>query len=447
MKTDILIIGSGPAGSSVAHRCADAGKSVIVVDRLFGGTCALRGCTPKKAMESITSTFWQAKNMEKAGFPISKQFVDWHLLASHKSHFTALIPPKTKLKFENANIKTLTGLAKFEDQHTIKVDSKTVTAEQIVIASGARPRPLDIEGTQHIITNDEFFTLTEMPPTVAIVGGGYIAFELSHIIAACGSNVTILSNEETPLNAFDADLVEDLVHSTLEKGIDVKLGYEVNKVEKNKNGFEVSCKRNDNLTFKYSADIVIHAAGRIPNVENLNIEQIGLKLNEKHGIEVNKFLQTKNYNHIYAIGDVTGHLTFTEIASYEAKIVAHNILNKKRKSVDYNGVPYGVFTYPKLTKVGKNEDELKTLGIKFDVKEENHKGSFIERVNLNSFARYKTLIDKKTNKILGASVLASHADDMINLFSIGIQQGMTTQEFKDLLLLYPTAGHDVKYMF
>jgi len=447
MKADVLIIGSGPAGSSVAHQCAEAGKSVIVADRLFGGTCALRGCTPKKAMESITSAFWQAKDMEKAGFPATSKFVDWHTLASHKSHFTALIPSKTKIKFENANIKTLTGLAKFENKNTVKVDGKTVSAEQIVIASGARPRPLEIEGEQFLIDNDDFFNLNKMPSSVVIVGGGYISFELSHIIAACGSNVTILSNEENPLNAFDRKLVEDLVHATLEKGIDVKLGYEVNKIEKSKDDFEVNCERNDNLTFKYSADLVIHAAGRIPNVENLNFEQIGLGLNELNGIEVNKFLQTKKYNHIYALGDVTGHLPFTEIANYEAKIVAQNILNKKRKAVDYNGIPYGVFTYPKLTKVGKNEEELNAEGTKFEVKEENHKGSFIERINLNTFARYKTIVDKKTNKILGVSVLASHADEMINVFSLAIQQGMTSKELENLLLLYPTGGHEIKSMF
>ena len=447
MKTDILVIGSGPGGSSVAHRCSKAGKSVAVVDSLFGGVCALRGCTPKKAMEAITSTYWQAKQMEKAGFPLGKAFVDWHQLAAHKSHFTTLIPSKTITKFENAKIKTLTGIAKFKDPHTITVGDKTVTAKHIVIASGARPRPLNIEGDKYIITNDEFFSLNNMPPTVAIVGGGYIAFELSHIIAACGSNVTILSNEEMPLKAFDSELVQDLVHATLEKGVDVKLGYEVIKIEKIKSGFEITCKRNDDSKFKYSADLVIHAAGRIPNVESLDIDKIGLKINNQKGIEVNKFMQTKQYDHIHAIGDVTGQLPFTEIASYEAKIVAHNILNKKRKSVNYNGVPLGVFTYPKLTKVGESEDELNKLGVKFEVKEENHKGSFIERVNMNSFARYKTLVDKETNKILGASVLASHADNMINLFSIGIQQGMTAEAINQLLLLYPSSGHEVKYMF
>ena len=446
LKIDILIIGSGPAGSSVAHRCVEAGKSVLIVDKLFGGTCALRGCTPKKAMEAVTSTFWQAKKMEKAGFPTTKQFVDWHQLVANKSHYTALVPTKTKSNFENANIKTLTGTAKFVDQHTIKVGNKTITAKQIVIATGAKPRPLNIEGEQHLVTNDEFFNLNELPPTIVIVGGGYIAFELSHIIAACGSNVTIIGDEEMPLTAFDADLVQDLVHATLQKGIDIKLGYSVNKVEKINKGFEVTCKRNDDMAFTYSADLIIHAAGRIPNVENLAVEQIGLKLNEQHGIEVNKFMQTKKYDHIYAIGDVTGQLPFTETASYEAKIAAHNIINKKRKSVDYKGVPFGVFTYPKLTKVGKSEEELNVQGIKFDVKKENHKGSFIERVNMNNFARYKTLVDKKTGKILGASILASHADDMINLFSLAIQQGMTVQQFKDLLLLYPTAAHDIKYM-
>jgi len=447
MKTDIVVIGSGPGGSSVAHQCASAGKSVVVVDRLFGGVCALRGCTPKKAMETITSTYWQSKNMAKAGFPSTQQYVDWHSLASHKSHFTTLTPSKTKTKFNDANIKTVTGLAKFEDQNTIKVGNKSVTAEQIIIATGARPRPLGIEGEQYLTTNDDFFNLTEIPSTIAIVGGGYIAFELSHILAACGSKVIILSNEENPLNAFDSDLVEELVHSTLEKGIDVKLGYEVNKITKNASGYQVISKRNDDQIFNYEADLVIHAAGRIPNVEHLDFEKIGLKLNDRNGIEVNKFMQTKKYNHIYAIGDVTGHLPFTEIANYEANIVAHNIMNKRRKSVDYTGIPFCVFTYPKLTKVGQSEDELKSSGIKYNVKKEDHTRSFIERLNMNTFAKYKTLVDKKTDKILGVSVLSSHADGLINLFSLGIQQGMTTEEFQNLLLLYPSAGHDVKFMF
>jgi len=447
MQTDILVIGSGPAGSSVALQCAKAGKSVIIVDRLFGGTCALRGCTPKKAMEAITSAYWQAKNKEKGGFPVIGKFIDWHTLAAHKSHFTTLIPAKTKIKFENVKIKILTGYAKFEDQNTIKVGKKTITAKQIVIASGARPRPLGIDGGQFAIHNDDFFNLTEMPKKVVIVGGGYIAFELSHIIAACGTKATIISKEETPLHSFDSELVQDLVHATLAKGINVKLGYEVNKIEKIKDGFEVTSVRNDNHTFIYPADLVIHAAGRIPNVENLNFEQIGLGLNEKNGIEVNKFMQTKKYKHIYALGDVTGQLPFTEIANYEANMVAHNILNKRRKSVDYTGVPYGVFTYPKLTKVGQSETELLSKGVKFIVKKENHDGSFMERINLNTYARYKTFVEKKSNKILGASILASHSDEMINLFSIGIQQGMTVEDFQELLLLYPTAGHDVKFMF
>jgi len=446
MKTEILIIGSGPAGSSVAYKCAEAGKKVVVVDSLFGGVCALRGCTPKKAMESITTTFWEAKKMEKAGFPVSNKYVDWHQLVAHQSKFTALVPAKTKSNFEAKGIKVLTGTATFEDAHTVLVDQKKITADKIIIATGGHPRPLDIPGREYLVTNDGFFTLDQLPEKIIIVGGGYIAFEMSHIMAACGAKVTILSNEEEPLGAFDRELVNDLVQATLAKGIAVKLGYEAKEITKKANKFEVGSERTDGQEFIFEADLVIHAAGRVPNTAKLNIEKAGLTLNKKNGIDVNKFLQTK-HEHIFALGDVTGQLPFTEVASYEAKIVIHNILEKRRKSVDYSGVPYGVFTHPKLAMVGKSEQELKDAKIKYEVRAESISRDFVQRTKLNEFARYKTLVDKKTKKVLGVSILAYRADEIINLYSLAIKNEMTVDELKDTFLLYPTAGHMAKFLF
>ena len=447
MKTEILIIGSGPSGSSVAYKCAEAGKKVVVVDSLFGGVCALRGCTPKKAMESITTTFWEAKKMEKAGFPSSSKYVDWHKLVAHQAKFTAMVPAKTKAKFETAGIKCITGVASFEDSHTVLVNDKKITADKIIIATGAQPRPLNIPGEAYLITNDGFFSLDKLPEKIVIVGGGYIAFELSHIMAACAAKVTILGNEEQALGAFDSELVNDLVYATLDKGVDVKLGYEVEKIIKKNNEFEVSAKRTDGQDFAFEADLVIHAAGRVPNIAKLKVDKIGLTLNDKNGIEVTKFLQTKKHEHIFALGDATGQLPFTEVANYEAKIVINNILEKRRKSVDYSGVPYGVFTHPKLAMVGKSEQELKDAKIKYDVKTETINHDFIQRTKLNKYARYKTLVDKKTRKILGASMLAYGADEIINLYSLAIQNEMTADELNDIFLLYPTAGHVVKFLF
>ena len=447
MQTEILVIGSGPAGSSVAYRCAKAGKKVVVIDTLFGGTCALRGCTPKKVMETITSAYWEAKALEKTGFPKLQNPISWHELAAHQSKFTSLVPAKTKNKFKERGIKTIVGKAVFVDEHTVKVGNKKVKAEQIIIATGARPRPLTISGSEYLLTNDGFFALDNLPKKVVIVGGGYIGFEMAHIMAACGAKVTILSNEEMPLKAFDAELVADLVQATLAKGIEVKLGFEADKIEKQTNGYKISCTRNDGKSFSFKSDLVLHAAGRIPNIEELNVETIGLKLNDKKGIIVNKFLQTQKHKHIYALGDVTGELPFTEIASYEAQIVSHNILNKRRKSADYKGMPMSVFTYPKLARVGETEDNLKEKGIKYTVHTESYDNSFIQRTKLNTFARYKTLVDKKSGKILGAGILGCCADEMINLLAMAIQQGMTSEQFQDLLLLYPTAGQEAKSLF
>jgi len=447
MQTDILIIGSGPAGSSVAYQCAKAGQKVTVVDSLFGGTCALRGCTPKKVMEVITSSYWEAKKMEKVGFPKLREPINWHQLIAHQSKFTSLVPSKTKEKFNKKGIQTVIGKAKFIDAHTIKVGKKKIKANYIVIASGAHPRPLDFPGSEHLVTNDGFFALDNLPKKIVIVGGGYIGFELSHIMAACGAKVTILSNDEMPLQVFDSELVSDLIQATLTKGIEVKLGYEASKIEKQKDkSFKITSKRKDNKAFTYEADLVLHAAGRVPNVEKLGAKKIGLKLNDKDGIATNKFLQTKKHAHIFALGDVTGKLPFTEVASYEANIVAHNILNKRRKSVNYDGVPYGVFTHPKLTMVGKTESELTKKGIKYKAQSESHDSSFMQRTHLNTFSRYKTLVHKKSGKILGASIIGSYADEMINLFSMAIQQEVTDKQLKDLLLLYPTAGQEVKFL-
>jgi len=445
MKTDVIVIGSGPGGSSVAKRCAKAGKKVVIVDRLFGGVCALRGCTPKKAMESVTSAYWKAKDMEKAGFPTLSEAIDWSKLAAHKSKFTTTVPAKTKSNFKEAGIRVIEGTAELIDPNTVVVDGKKIIAETIVIATGAKPRHIDIPGNEYMLNNDQFFALDNITNHVTIIGGGYIAFEFAHIMAACGVHVTILSNEEMPLGAFDPDLVNNLIQATLAKGVDVKLGYEAISIEHVEGEYIVKSKRSDGETFDFKAGLVIHAAGRVPNIDKLGLDNLKIKLNNRGGIETNKFLQISNHPNIYALGDVTGKLPFTEIASYEAKIVTHNILEKRRKSVDYTGMPIGVFTYPSLCMVGKTEEELKKEKVDYLVMASSNRSSFTERVHLNTFARYKTLVHKNNNKILGASLIGIHAEEVINLYAMAIQQGITATNFNSQLFQYPTAGNSAKY--
>lgn len=215
-KYDLIVIGSGPAGSHVATACAKKGLTVAVADYLFGGTCALRGCTPKKAMESVTSAWWTANHLQGHGFPKLKQPVDWKKLLVHSQEFTALVPSGTKRKFQQAGIDIIEKKVAFANKNTLTDGQSKWTAKNIVIATGATPRSLDMEGSKHLLTSADFFELPELPKRIVFIGGGYIAFELAHIVAACGSQITIISDEQKPLGAFDSNLVSEFIRATLD---------------------------------------------------------------------------------------------------------------------------------------------------------------------------------------------------------------------------------------
>lgn len=443
-KFDLLILGSGPAGDKMAKTAAAAGKSVAVIDQLFGGTCALKGCTPKKAMESVTSVYWEARHAQGKGFDNNISPVQWRTLMAHKAKFTTLVPGGTKKKYKRLGVTSIEGYGSFKDEKTILVRNKEYTARHIIIATGAKPTPLSFPGADHMITSYDFFELDQLPKKVAIVGGGYIGFELSHIIAACGSEVTILSKDEQPLSAFDSDHVDTLVKATLDKGIEVKLGFAVSEIATEKNGFNITTKRADNKTFTHQADLVIHAAGRVPNTDLLKLDQAGISLSKNKGIAVNDFLQVKGHDHIYALGDVTGKLQFTEVANYEATVVYHNLYSKRRRKVSYHGLPAVVYTYPRLAMVGKKSVDDKD---KYIVRNEDAANHFIQRAKSNPHARFKTIVDKKSKKIIGATLLGYKAEEGINLIAMAMQLDMDYDKIKDLLLAYPTMGNTIKGLF
>ena len=440
MHTEVLIIGSGPAGSTIANKCIEAGKSTTMVDSYFGGTCALRGCTPKKAMETITSAFWDSKKYSKAGFPQLSSFVDWHQLQAHQAKFTEQVPYKKVQNLEEQGIKTIKGTASFIDEHTLKVGDKKITADHIVIATGAKPMPLGIPGENFMITNEDFFELTNIPENICIVGSGYIGFELSHILAACGKKITLISDSEKPLSKFDTDLVDHLTQATLDKGINIKMGFKAKAIKQNKEGFEIETTRIDDKKYTFQAELVIHAAGRTPAVQELNIQDIGIELNDYKGISVNKFLQTK-HKHIYAVGDVTGEMPFTEVAVYDARIASHNLLNEKKKPISYNNIPFGIFTNPPMAQVGKPPSDATK---DHEVVEGSLKETFYQRTHLNSFGKYKVIYHKKDKTILGAAIMGTDAHSMVNTFALAIQKKMKIDDYKELFFIYPTAIQETK---
>ena len=446
---DILIIGSGPGGSSVAENIKDSGKKIAIVDFLYGGTCALRGCTPKRAMEAVTTTYWHALQQVDRGFA-KPAYVDWAKLMAHKQRFTALIPANSREKYAAMGFTVFNDWVRFTDKHTLIVgegeDAQTITAEQIVIATGAHPIQLDIPGNEYLRTSADFLDLPTLPQSVVFVGGGYVAFELAHIAAATGAHVTILSSDDKPLGHFDPDLVSLLCQSVWAKGIDLRLGATATRVTPKADGtFDVVAEtKKGEHDLCLNAALVVNTAGRTPCIKKLDLDQAGVDFHFKDGISVNKRLESITQPHIYALGDVTNKLPFTPVASQEGKVVGHNLLHDKSRQIDYGPVPFVTFTYPRLAAVGQQESDLKAAGLPYEVSESAIDDHLLEKALGNDYARYRIFVDPETRKVLGFHMLSSHAEEVVNLAALLIREGVTIDAFSNYILAYPTAGQNLQ---
>jgi len=444
---DLIVIGSGPSGVHVAKDCAKQGKKVAVADFLFGGTCALRGCTPKKAMESVTSAWWVSQHLQGHGFPAVKEFVDWQKLLIHSQEFTALVPSGTKRQLKENDIDIIEHKLFFKDPQTLSNGEEEWTAKNILIATGAKPSTLSMDGAAHLLTSDDFFELPKLPKKIVLVGGGYIAFELSHIAAACGSQVTIINDTDKPLEAFDSNLVSEFIRATLDKGIEVRLGYQVVAVENRDGQFLVKMKRKGmTSTYQIEADAVFNTAGRMPATNSLHLENAGIDVDEKGKIKLNEYLQSVSNKKVYAVGDVTGKYLFTPVAHWEAAVVVNNLTQKRRKKIAYPTIPYVLHGYPKIAGVGKTEAQLIAEEIDYEVVSKSLESDLLEKSVHNDFAGYRVFVHPKTKEILGAFILSAKAEESINIFAAIIQLGKKASDLEDLLFAYPTAANITKYM-
>src|ERR1035437_795515 len=282
-KFDVIAIGTGSAASAVASRCREAGWQVAVVDsRPFGGTCALRGCDPKKVLVGAAEAVDWARRMKGKGIQAAKLQIDWPELMRFKRSFTEPVPKRREDGFAKAGIAAFHGRARFAGPTTIQVGEETLEGRYVVIAAGETPADLKIPGAEHLTTSDQFLELNELPRRILFIGGGYIAFEFAHVAARVGSQVTVLHRGPRPLALFDPDLVDQLVERTSELGIDVHLGTEAIGIEKSSGELIVrSLVSGETGTFE--TEMVVHAAGRVPEINNLNLDAAGIEW-EKRGV-------------------------------------------------------------------------------------------------------------------------------------------------------------------
>jgi len=443
---DLVVIGTGTAAGAAAVRCRSAGWRVAMIDsRPFGGTCALRGCDPKKVLLAAAEAVDAAARLAAKGVVRAPPQIDWPALMRFKRSFTDPVPESRRRKYAELGIDAREGRARLAGRAAVTVNGATLHTRHILIASGAEPVPLPIEGAELLATSDDFLSLERLPRRIGLVGGGYIAFEFAHIAARAGAQVTMFQRGEQALPQFDPALVDALIMHSRRLGIDVRLGCEVGALRKGRDGVVMQVRHGDEA-LEATVDLAVHAAGRRPAVEALDLEAGGVA---HHGaaLRLNEFLQSESNPAVYAAGDAAAtRLPLTPVASLEGETVAANLLEGNRHRVDYRGIPSVVFTLPPLARVGLSAAEAAAAGLDVETRHALVPDWYTaRRVNEPCYG-YRTLVERGSGRLLGAHLVGPDAAETINLFALAIRHGLTAGDLKSSLTSYPTAASDIGAM-
>lgn len=442
---DLIVIGAGTAARVAAMRIRSAGWSVAVIDQKpFGGTCALRGCDPKKMLVGAAAAIDHSRRMIGKGI-VGMPQIDWRELMAFKRSFTDPVPSKHEASYANAGIAALHGQARFTGPNRLDVDGVALEGKRFLIAAGATPVTLGIAGEEHLITSEEFLALGALPSRIVMVGGGYIAAEFSHIAARAGAQVTIIQKGERMLNRFEPELVGWLMASFQAASIDVRTGMAVAGVEKVESGYRVTSLAGARSEI-IEADLVVHAAGRAPDLGGLDLARADIAAKDGR-LQLNEFLQSASNPAVYAAGDAASSgPPLTPVSSHDAKIVVGNLLDGNQHKPDYRGVPSVAFTLPPIAAVGLSEQEARRQGLEFTTKCQKASDWFTARQTAEPVYGFKVMVETASDRLLGAHLVGPRADEVINLFALAIRNDLTAAALKQTMFAYPTGASDIGYM-
>jgi len=443
---DLIAIGGGSGGLSVAERAAAYGKKCAVIepDRL-GGTCVNRGCVPKKVMWNAANLAHSFQLASSYGLDAELKAFDWATLVKKREEFIHGINDWYITYLADSNIDLINGYAKFIDKNTIDVNGEQYTADHIAISVGGEPIVPNVPGAQHGITSDGFFELTTQPKRTVIIGSGYIAVELAGVLNALGSEVTLLLRRHHILGRFDALMRETLTEEMINSGINILSCIDLEAIEKNENG-KLTLKGASGYQIS-NVDSVIWAIGRKPLTDTINIESTGIIL-DKHGIIPTDEFQNTKIENLYALGDITGRAALTPVAVAAGRRLADRLFDGQTdRKVDYNNIASVVFSHPPIATIGLTEGEArKTHGDAVKVYQTRFTPMFYSLTNHPQKTAMKLITVGAQEKIIGCHIIGQAADEMMQGFAVAIRMGATKKDFDDTIAIHPTSGEELVTM-
>ncbi len=443
---DIIIIGGGNAGFGVSAIASEAGKKIAFIEgRDFGGTCPNRGCTPKKVLVAAAHTLHEIERAEVHGITVSEPKLDWSKLIEREQDMISFIPD-AMAGVASKRGDVYVGHARFNGPDSVEVNGETLTADHIVIATGSKPRSLPIPGAELMVTSDEVLSDREQPQDVIFIGGGVIALEFSHVYQRAGTQVTILEVMPQLLPRLETDAVAQLRAETERLGVNVHTGVKVLGIEAEGDRVAVHIEV-DGETRRLVADRVVNGAGRVANVDSLNLEAAGVE-HDGVAIKLDKALRSVSNPRVYVAGDaLVQSPQLSPLATWEGRIVGQNIIEDAAIEPDYRVIPSVVHTVPSLATVGINEAEADAEGRSIKVTVSDMTDWFSGKSYAETVAWSKVLVDKATDEIVGAHLVGHRAEELVHFFALAMQHGITASKLKETQLAFPTFTSDVKNLF
>lgn len=432
MDFDVLFIGSGHAAFDGAVPLGQKGLKIgVIEENLVGGTCPNYGCNAKITLEEPAALAHVLQQLDGRG--LNAQTVNWHDTMIHKHEIIQKMPTLIESVLASGDVQILRGHAVIVDAQTVSVAGKNYTAERIVIATGARPHALTITGHEYVHDSQAFMNLAEMPKHITILGGGYIGMEFATIAQATGAQVDVIVRHETILPNFHQPYVADLVATLKADGVRFIMDVDVSAIEKTATGYTVS----DANGFALATDYVLNATGRVPNVENIGLDAVGVQYNAQ-GIIVDEFLETA-VEGIYAAGDVVAKTVpkLTPTAIFESHYLAQLFSGATTDPINYPYVPTVTFTTPRIATVGVTPEVALANPDKYTVAEHAIRDDWYRQVR-NENTGNNIMIFDQAHKLVGVTEISDRADEVVNALLPALEFGWGPAEFERLPMLFPS---------
>jgi glutathione reductase (NADPH) len=434
---DLFVIGAGSAGVRACRIAAALGAKVAVAEeRYFGGTCVNVGCVPKKLFSY--AAHYRDDYEDSQGFGWSHQGLsfDWATLKKNKDTEINRLNGIYKAILDNNNVEVFEARAEIKSPHEILVDGKTVTSKYILIGVGGWPWTPPFPGSDLTISSNEIFEMEELPESMVIVGGGYIAVEFASIFTRLGCRTTLIYRRDKLLRGFDEE-VRQFITKQISHDLDLRLETNISKISLYDNQLQVVCDDRQEI----QADKVLYATGRRPASANLGLESLGMDLADNGAIKVNADFQTSVPN-IYAVGDVIDRVALTPVALAEGQVVARNLFAEPGNAVSYENIATAVFCHPNIGTVGLSEEQALDQGLKVDIyssEVKQLKHTLSGRMD-RSFV--KLVVDRATDQVLGLHLVAPDAGEIVQGFAVALNCGASKADFDRTIGIHPTLAEE-----